>query len=185
MIGLLRAVNVGGATTLPMADLRTLLIELGYAHPTTLLQSGNVVFGSAGRGARETAARTERRIADALALRWSRTIDVFVRTASEWSTAIEANPFPDEAASDPAHLLLMALKDAPTPAAVRALQGAIVGREVVQAIGRHLYLVYPDGVGRSKLTLALIERMLATRGTARNWNTVLKLAALVAAPVEA
>ena len=63
---------------------------------------------------------------------------------------------------------------------VAALQKAIVGREVVRAKGRCAYIVYPDGIGRSKLTGALIEKKLGTRGTARNWNTVLKLRNLVA-----
>ncbi len=75
----------------------------------------------------------------------------------------------------------MALKGAPDAGAVAALQAAITGREVVRADGRHAYLVYPDGVGRSRLTLALIEKKLGTSGTARNWNTALKLAALAGA----
>jgi uncharacterized protein (DUF1697 family) len=49
----------------------------------------------------------------------------------------------------------------------------------VRAKGRHAYIYYPDGVGRSKLTAALIEKHLGCRGTARNWNTVQKLAAIV------
>ncbi len=60
-----------------------------------------------------------------------------------------------------------------------ALQEAITGRERVRAKDRQLYLVYPDGIGRSKLTAAVIEKTLGTCGTARNWNTVLKLAELV------
>ena len=62
----------------------------------------------------------------------------------------------------------------------RAPQGAIVGREVVRAKDRCAYIVYPDGIGRSKPTSAVIESKLG-RGTARNWNTVLKLRALVEA----
>jgi uncharacterized protein (DUF1697 family) len=61
---------------------------------------------------------------------------------------------------------------------VDALQKAIKGREVVRAVGRAAYLVYPDGVGRSKLTATLVEKHLGCRGTARNWNTVLKLDAM-------
>ncbi len=74
----------------------------------------------------------------------------------------------------------MVFKRAPKPADVEALRAAITGREVVEAVGAHAYLVYPDGIGRSRLTTALIERTLGTRGTGRNWNTVLKLAALAA-----
>jgi uncharacterized protein (DUF1697 family) len=73
----------------------------------------------------------------------------------------------------------MVLKDAPKAGAVKALQAAITGREIVRAHGREAYLVYPDGIGPSKLTHALIEKTLGTRGTGRNWNTVLKLDVLV------
>jgi uncharacterized protein (DUF1697 family) len=63
-------------------------------------------------------------------------------------------------------------------AEIADLRAAIVGHERIEAIGRDLFIVYPDGVGRSKLTTALIERKLgARRGTGRNWNTVLKIAA--------
>ena len=74
----------------------------------------------------------------------------------------------------------MCLKDAPDKAAIKALQSAIVGPEVLRADGRQLYIVFPEGQGRSRLTTALIERTLRIRGTGRNWNTVLKLHALVA-----
>ncbi len=72
----------------------------------------------------------------------------------------------------------MFLKDAPQPAAVKALQAAIKGPEILQAHGKQLYIVYPAGIGTSRLTIKLIEDKLSTRGTARNWNTVQKLAAL-------
>jgi uncharacterized protein (DUF1697 family) len=68
---------------------------------------------------------------------------------------------------------------APKATDVEALQAAVQGPEIVRSHGRQLYLVYPEGIGRSKLTNTLIERKLGTRGTGRNWNTVLKLAALI------
>jgi len=106
------------------------------------------------------------------------TTDVMVRSAKEWQAMIEANPFPKEARQDPSHLLVYALKDAPPRTSVKALRDAISGREVVQVHGRCAYIVYPDGIGRSRLTSAVIEKHLGTRGTGRNWNTVLKLRAL-------
>jgi uncharacterized protein (DUF1697 family) len=102
-----------------------------------------------------------------------------VRTAEEWKRIVANNPFAREAKEDPGHLLVMCLRDAPPPDAVEDLRSAIKGRERVEVRGRDAYFVYPDGVGRSKLTNALIEKKLATRGTARNWNTVTKLLALV------
>ena len=141
-----------------------------------MLQSGNLVFRSAAR----PTADLERLLESEAAARLGLETDVIVRSAGDWQAIIERNPFPREATKDPGHLLVMVFKQAPTAADVRALRAAITGREVVEAVGAQAYLVYPDGVGRSRLTEALIEKTLGTRGTARNWNTVLKLAALVA-----
>jgi uncharacterized protein (DUF1697 family) len=173
-LALLRAVNVGGRNAVSMADLRELLGSLGFADARTLLQSGNLVFRAAAR----SAARLEGVLADETARRLGVETEYFVRSAAEWAAVIRHNPLPREAARDPGHFLVMPLKDAPRPAAVRALQDAITGRETVRAVGRQLYLVYPDGVGRSRLTSSVIERALGTRGTGRNWNTARKLAAL-------
>jgi uncharacterized protein (DUF1697 family) len=106
--------------------------------------------------------------------------DFVVRSAAEWRAIIERNPFPQQAKNDPGHLLVMVFKQAPTAADVKTLRAAISGRERIEAVGAHAYLVYPDGIGRSRLTTGLIEKTLGTRGTGRNWNTVVKLAALVA-----
>jgi len=176
-IGLLRAVNLAGLNRIGMADLRALLAALGMQDVRSLLQSGNVVF----RSDVHKTAQLERVLEQAVATRLGLETEFFVRTAGDWKTVIAGNPFPDEARRDPGHLLLVCLKEAPAREDVTALQRAITGREVVRANGRHAYIVYPDGVGRSRLTSALIERKLATRGTARNWNTVLKLAAIAEA----
>lgn len=179
-IGLLRAVNVGGRGIVRMSELTALMTQLGYVEPRTLLQSGNVVFGVR-RGEADALRAAEARIQKGLQVHMSVQSEVFVRTAGEWSEIIGRNPFPDQAAADPSHLLLMVLKQAPPSTAVKALQASIAGPEVVHLVGRQLYMVYPDGMGRSKLTGTAIERALQTRGTARNWNTVLKLGALAGA----
>jgi uncharacterized protein (DUF1697 family) len=179
VVGLLRAVNVGGRSLVRMGDLTALMTDLGYVEPRTLLQSGNVVFGLR-RGEAELRA-VEARIQKALQSHMSLQSDVFVRGADEWSEIIGRNPFPDQAAADPSRLLLMVLKQSPPPAAVKTLQASIAGREVMHLDRRQLYVVYPEGLGRSKVTGTAIERALQTRGTARNWNTVLKLGALAGA----
>ena len=175
-IALLRGINVGGKALVPMAELRALFAELGFADARTLLQSGNVVFEAP--DPRRSAA-LEQKLETSAAKRFGRPIDFFVRSANEWAGVIGKNPFPAEAKRDPSHLVLMAFKDAPSAAAVNALEAAIKGRETINAAGRHAYVVYPDGIGRSKLTNALIEKTLGTRGTGRNWNTVLKLAQMM------
>ena len=157
-----------------MADLRQLLSELGLKNPQSLLQSGNLVFETTARSTASLEKTLEAGAARKLGLETA----FFVRTGAEWQQAIADNPFPKEARLDPGHTILMCLKDAPAPAAVKALEDAIKDREVVKARGRYAYFLYPDGMGRSRLTMTLIEKKLGTTGTARNWNTVLKLAAL-------
>ena len=176
-IALLRAINVGGRNLVGMSDLRDLLESLKFTDVRTLLQSGNVVFRAPARADAELETTLERATEKRLGV----ATQFFVRSASEWTSIISANPLRAEAKRDPGHLLVMCLKDAPARKDVEALQAAIRGPEVVRAVGRQLYLSYPAGVGRSKLTNGLIESKLRTRGTARNWNTVLKLAALVEA----
>jgi uncharacterized protein (DUF1697 family) len=175
-IGLLRAVNLPGHNKITMTDLRELLMRIGMQKVQTLLQSGNVVFRSEAR----SAAELERLIEGVAAKQLALTTDVLVRSEKEWKAIITENPFPKDAKRDPSHLLAVVLKAAPDRANVKALQGAITGREMVDVRGRCVYIVYPDGIGRSRLTSAVIEKNLATRGTGRNWNTVLKLAALAA-----
>jgi uncharacterized protein (DUF1697 family) len=173
-IGLLRAINLGAHNKIAMSDLKALLAALGFENPKTLILSGNIVFSAPP----QPTAKLEKVLQDATAKHLGVTTEYFVRTSSEWQSAIAANPFRAEATRDPARVVMMCLKEAPAAASLKALQAAIKGREVVKAKGPHAYFVYPDGMGRSKLTMTLIEKTLATRGTARNWNTVIKLGAL-------
>lgn len=177
-LAFLRAVNVGGQGAIAMGDLRAWLTKLGFSDPRTLLQSGNVVFRS--NGAAPTTAELERKLETEAEKSLGLRTDFFVRTPAEWREVIARNPFPDVAADDPSHLVVYTLKSVPSPAHVKALQAAIKGRELVRTHGAHAYITYPDGIGRSKVTLPLIEKHLGTRGTGRNWNTALKMAALTA-----
>jgi len=173
-LALVRAINVAGNNPVAMADLRNLLTQLGFADAQSLLQSGNLVF----RGVARAGADLERLLEAEAAKRLNLQTDFFVRTSDEWKAIVSQNPFREEARRDPAHLLVMFLKDAPDVTHVKALQAAIAGPEVVRAKGKQAYIVFPNGIGRSRLTTALIERKLGTRSTGRNWNTILKLAAL-------
>ncbi len=174
-IALLRGVNVGGKLV-AMTALRKLAEDLGAGDVRTLLSSGNLVFASPKRGP-----ALEALLEAAAEKQLGLTTRFFLRSPAEWAAMIAANPFPEAARDDPSHLVAMVLKDAPTAAAADALRAAIGGRETAVVADRTAYLVYPDGIGRSKLTINVIEKKLATTGTGRNWNTVLKLAALAAA----
>jgi len=173
-IAVVRGINVGGHKAVAMSDLRDLLAGVGFDGARSLLQSGNLVF----RCAAQKDVSLERLLETEAGKRLELHADFFIRSAKEWREVVARNPFRKEAERDPGHLMVMFLKAAPNAKDVTAVQAAIVGPEIVRVDGRHLYIVYPAGIGKSRLTNALIEKKLGIRGTARNWNTVLKLAAL-------
>jgi uncharacterized protein (DUF1697 family) len=172
-VALLRGINVGGNKMVSMAELRVALEKMGLSDVRTLLQSGNVVFRAAGRGG----AKLEQSLESELEKRLKCQADFHVRTAAEWQDVVARNPFPEDARQDPGHLLVMFFREPLDKVKIKALQAAIPGRERMHADGRHLYVVFPDGVGTSKLP-ALLDKTLGARGTGRNWNTVLKISAL-------
>jgi uncharacterized protein (DUF1697 family) len=171
---LLRAVNVGGRNPVRMAKLCDLLIELGFVDVRSLLQTGNLVF----RSRAQTGAELEVFLEAQAAQRHDLHTDFFVRTEKEWKQIIANNPFREEAKRNPSHLLVVFLKRSPSTKESEQVQAAITGPEIVSIKGREVYIVYPGGIGRSRVTNAFVERQLGTRGTARNWNTVLKLEAI-------
>jgi uncharacterized protein (DUF1697 family) len=173
-IALLRGINVGGHKKVAMSDLRGFLQALGFVDVRSLLQSGNLVFRDNARTGSGLERLLELQAEKRLGLRTT----FLVRTAKEWEAIIAHNPFRDEAESDPGHLVVMCLRDAPQANGLKALQAAMKGPEIIRAEGRQLYIVYPAGIARSRLTNKLIEDKIGTRATGRNWNTVLKLAVL-------
>ena len=170
-VALLRGVNVGGNKGVPMSALKAVAEGLSLGSPTTLLQSGNLVFSSDGKPA-GLEPLLERAIKDDMGVETK----VCVRTAAQWSDLVQANPFRREAKAAPGHLVLVAFKDAPRASGRDAIAKAYAGPERIEVVGDHAFIVYPDGIGRSKLTPTLIARHLG-EGTARNWNTVLKIEA--------
>jgi uncharacterized protein (DUF1697 family) len=174
-LALLRAVNVGGRQPILMSELRDLLLTLGFVGVRSLLQSGNLVFRNNARKGTDLEGFLEQEAAKRLDLH----TEFMVRTAEEWKRLVADNPFPEEAKRDPGHLVVMFLKRVPSAKEAEALQAAITGPEIVSINGREAYIVYPSGIGRSRLTNTFVEKKIGTRGTARNWNTVLKLATLV------
>jgi uncharacterized protein (DUF1697 family) len=179
-IALLRGVNVGGHNAVAMSDLRELLTELGFVGARSILQSGNLVFRCDARTGVDLERMLEMEAEKRLGLR----ADFLIRSCEQWRKVVARNPFRKEAERDPGHLVVMFLKSAASEKDVKAVQASIAGSEIVRGDGRHLYIVYPDGIGRSRLTNALLEKKLGIRGTARNWNTVLKLAAFADDKIE-
>lgn len=176
-VAFLRAVNVGGRGTIAMAALKALCADLGFRDAATLLQSGNIVFSATGRRAAIAS-----RLADGIAERHGFRPAVALRTADELAAAIDNNPFPAAATDDPAHLLLVFPVSPPDSGATERLAAVKVADEKLVLAGGELYAHYAGGVGRSKVTNAVLERALGVPATGRNWNTVTRLLRLAKTP---
>lgn len=161
-VAFLRGINVGGNNLIPMAELKAICETAGLSDVSTFLQSGNVLFTT-------TRKDPARLIEKALA----RDVTVIVRTIDELHDVIARNPFKGE--RNPSALIVTFLEAEPSKAAQDSLTSSYKGPEEIVFSGRELFLYYPENMGKSKLTNALIERKLGMRGTARNWNTVTKL----------
>ena len=174
-IALLRAVNVGGRKVLK-DDLLGLAKDLGFDDGKTLLASGNLVLW----GPSATDAALEKRLEDGLEKRMGLRTDFMVRSPAELKAIIAENPFPDVARERPAQLLVNFLKHPAPPAAdIAVLRAATTGRERFEARDKELFIDFIDGIGESMLDRDWKKTKKAPVGTARNWNTVLKLAAMV------
>ncbi|TWT11422.1 DUF1697 domain-containing protein [Reyranella sp. CPCC 100927] len=169
-IALLRAINVTGTGTLPMKDLKAACEAAGLKQVSTYIASGNVVFSSG-----KSAAAVKDVIAGILRDRFGLTKNhTMIRTPSDLAKVIARNPFADAAADHPNWVLVNFLEARPPAGAASALAG-YSGPERLHLDGTHLYIDYTQGVGRSKVTPAFLEKALSVPSTGRNWNTTLKL----------
>jgi len=173
-VALLRGINVGGKNKLAMKRLAALVEEAGGADVRTYIQSGNVVFACPSAVAR----RLPRALAEALAREVGTEIAVVTRTADELRRAARGHPL-DGPGVDPKELHVGFLADRPARARAGSLDPDRSRRDTFTVRGRELYLRFPNGAGRTKLTTAYLERTLGTVCTVRNWRTVQKLRELV------
>jgi uncharacterized protein (DUF1697 family) len=173
MVALLRAVNVGGRK-LPMAELRSLCAELGWTDVATYIQSGNVVFTAPGK-----AEAIEVALEKAIARQFGMDVPVLVRSKAEWAKYQAENPFPQEAKDEPARLMLVVTKKPPAAGAAEAIEARATAGERVRLADDVLWFHFPNGAGASKLTPSLVDRVIGSPGTARNYNTVMKLKAML------
>jgi uncharacterized protein (DUF1697 family) len=171
LIALLRGINVSASTRVPMAELRRIATDAGGTGVVTLLNSGNVVLDAAD-DATTVAARVRRGLREA----FGRDIDTVVVPAGRLDVIIAANPFPTQAVDDPAHLVVTWYLEPPTPHQIAAFDPARHGPEQMRWHDGVSYTWYPVDIGHSALTPAVLARALGP-GTARNWSTVLTLAA--------
>ena len=164
-VALLRAVNVLGTGKLPMTELKSMCEAAGFQSVRTYIASGNVVFQSKKKEAQVKA------ILEAALLAYSgKPMAALVRTAEEMAAVVKANPFAHQPAN---RTVAFFLDHAPQQSDLDCVSK--LTNEQLRLGTREIYVAYPDGIGQSRLNLPA-----AKLGTARNSNTIAKLAQMAA-----
>jgi len=168
-VALLRGINVGGKHVLPMASLKQIFEQAGCTAVRTYIQSGNVIFESSGALAR----RLPDLVQEAIAAEHGFGAPVVIRSVTELTVIVHANPFLTVAEGSELHVSFLASR--PTASRVAALDPHRSPPDEFAVIGREVYLRCPYGLARSKLNSAYFDSALGTVSTTRNWRTTCKL----------
>ncbi len=161
----LRGINIGGRT-IPMPELSAMFTAAGATDVATYIQSGNVVFTKSG-SLGDLAAKVER----AIEKRTGFSAPVIVRSEDELRSLLERAPFADPKGAKPAlHVVLLAHE--PTKAQIGKLDANRSPGDEFRVVGKDVYLLCPDGYGKSKLTNAYFDQRLETTSTVRNFRTI-------------
>ncbi len=171
VISMLRGINVGSHHRMKMDALRAVYESLQLRDPQTYVQSGNVIFGTEERDLTQLA----KRIGDGIERSFGFRPGVIVRTCSELRDVIARNPFALRPGIEPGKLLVIFFAGNPGPDARSKILGIHADPEEFLIDGRELYIYFPDGMARPKLSPAMIEKALKISGTGRNWNSVTKM----------
>jgi uncharacterized protein (DUF1697 family) len=171
LISMLRGVNVGGHNKIKMEDLRALCESLGLLDVQTYVQSGNLVF----RTKERSLAPIAKRIEDGIEHKFGFRPGVLLRTTAEMRATIAKNPFADRQGIDPSKLLVTFLHVEPDAGSRGNALAIKTFPEELRIDGSEVYIYFPNGMARPKMSWPRIEKALKTWGTGRNWNTVTKL----------
>lgn len=171
LICMLRGVNLGGHNLIKMDVLRAICTSLKCESPQTLLQSGNVVFRTANKNVTQLAKLLGTAIEKKLGFR----PEVLLRTVPELREVIARNPFANRSGIEPGKLVVTFLGSDLGKPAKKALLAMDIAPEEMHAMGRELYIYFPNGQARPKLSWSRSEKILGPAFTSRNWNTVTRL----------
>jgi uncharacterized protein (DUF1697 family) len=171
IISMLRGVNVGAHNRMKMDALRAVYESLGLTDVQSYVQSGNVIFRTRDRNLPKLASRIEEGIECAFGFRPA----VILRTVAEMRDAVARNPFTGLDPFEPAKLLVTFFKDDPGEEARQKIRAVRTDPEQIYIEGREMYIYFPVGMGKSKLSLAGFDRVIKIPGTGRNWNSVTKM----------
>ena len=169
VICLLRGVNVGGNNKVKMEALRSLFESLQLRHAQTYIQSGNAVFSAVDQNLAGLARRIESAIEKTFGFR----PETILRTVSELRKVVAGNPFATRPDIEPNKLIVMFLGSAADSAKIRVSKQA---NEEFHLADRELFIYYPDGQGKSKLSITPFDQASkAIAFTGRNWKSITKL----------
>jgi uncharacterized protein (DUF1697 family) len=174
VISMLRGVNLGPHNRIKMEDLRALYHTLKLRDPQTYVQSGNVIF----RSDEKDSAKLAKRIEDAMEKKFGFRCAVICRTVAEMKDVVARNPCAKRRGIDPSRLLVTFLSSDPGEEARAKARALKMDPEEMWIEGREMYIYFPNGMARPKVSGATIERILKVSGTGRNWNSVTKMLAM-------
>jgi uncharacterized protein (DUF1697 family) len=164
--------GVGGKTQLPVQKLREKLSEAGFESVATYINSGNALVRS-GLSRKKVIAT----VAELCRTQFGFEKAIFAPRLAEWDELIARNPFARAAANAPTTVHAALLESPPRAADIARVRGCAANGEEIEVIGNIAYLHTPHGFGRSKMA-ETFDKWIGVTNTARNWNTVLKLAEL-------
>jgi uncharacterized protein (DUF1697 family) len=171
IISMLRGVNLLGHNRIRMEELRALYQSIGLRDAETYVVSGNVVF----RTKAQNLPALGKRIENAIERNFGFRPRVILRTPSELRDVVARSPFRSRRDIHPSKLLVTFLENHPAAEALEQVRKIKTDPEELHVDGREVYIYFPDGQGRSKLSWVTVEKKLKTSGTGRNWNSVTKL----------
>jgi uncharacterized protein (DUF1697 family) len=171
VVSMLRGVNLVRHNRIKMDALRSLYETLGLHEPQSYIQSGNVVFKTEKRNI----VLVTKQIQGAIESEFGFRPAVIARTTAEMREVVARNPFGGRSNIEPSKLLVTFLMSDPGEAAREKVRAIKTNPEELRIEGREMYVYFPNGMGRSKLPFAAIDKALKIPVTARNWNSVLKL----------
>jgi uncharacterized protein (DUF1697 family) len=170
-ISLLRGINVSNQKSIRMPELKALYEAMGFINVTTYVQSGNVVFDCADSDAEKIGAAIEMEIENHFGFN----VPVIMRDLNDLQRIVDGNPFVQPRNEDPSKLHVTFLAVSPSTELTGSLKipPGIVDECVLS--GKEIYLLCPNGYGKTKLSNGFFERKLKVQATTRNWKTVVTL----------
>ena len=174
-ISILRGINVSGQKRILMTDLKALYKDLKFTEVITYIQSGNVIFKS---NEKLSDADFAKKIEEAIYEKYDFEVPVIIRSEHEIKKIISANPFLEEKSIDCKKLHVTFLSEIPLKKNIESLENLNFTPDRFIMHEKEIYLYVPDSYGETKISNNFFEKKLKVKATTRNWNTIMKLAAM-------